>query len=318
MAFKVSYRGNDGAQESIIIDAASRPQLFAELQKRGISAIRVEETSGKPKKAKPSPSTPSPHKPSPLRGLLAGLLVIALAVAAWFYLLPTLEHVKAKKDKKPALIAEVAPEIAEPRDNSPENAAKGRSTSTAATTAATESNSLLPDSGATAEEVRPARKNPALKLETDQLISMATSVPQDVPVPPLPVMSDSDTDKFIEALSTPIEMDEKDSDDVRRLKESVQSIRLEIAQMMQADPNLTLSEILNEHREIANHNTKCRSDVIDEINELVEAGDLESACRVRDTMNIAFQQIGVPELEMPITPEEKTEAGAPPEEDFAD
>ena len=29
MAFKVSYRGNDGAQESIIIDAASRPQLFA-------------------------------------------------------------------------------------------------------------------------------------------------------------------------------------------------------------------------------------------------------------------------------------------------
>ena len=29
MAFKVSYRGNNGAQESIIIDAASRPQLFA-------------------------------------------------------------------------------------------------------------------------------------------------------------------------------------------------------------------------------------------------------------------------------------------------
>ena len=40
MAFKVSYRGNNGAQQSIIIDAASRPQLFAELQKRGISAIR--------------------------------------------------------------------------------------------------------------------------------------------------------------------------------------------------------------------------------------------------------------------------------------
>ena len=115
MAFKVSYRGNNGAQESIIIDAASRPQLFAELQKRGISAIRVEETTGKPKKAKPSPSTPSARKPSPLRGLLAGLLVISLAVAAWFYLLPTLEHVKAKKDKKPSLIAEVAPEIAEPQ-----------------------------------------------------------------------------------------------------------------------------------------------------------------------------------------------------------
>ena len=114
MAFKVSYRGNNGAQQSIIIDAASRPQLFAELQKRGISAIRVEETTGKPKKAKPSPSTPSARKPSPLRGLLAGLLVISLAVAAWFYLLPTLEQVKAKKDKKPSLIAEVAPEIAEP------------------------------------------------------------------------------------------------------------------------------------------------------------------------------------------------------------
>lgn len=114
MAFKVSYRGKSGGQESIIIEAESRSQLFAELQKRGISAIRVEETSGKAKKSKPAPAVPSARKPSPFRGVLAGLLVIALAVAAWFYLLPTLEQVKAKKDKKPSLIAEVAPEIAEP------------------------------------------------------------------------------------------------------------------------------------------------------------------------------------------------------------
>lgn len=112
MAFKVSYRGNDGAQESIIIDAATRPQLFAELEKLGISAIRVEETTGKPKKAKPS--TPSARKPSPLRGLLAGLVVIALAVAAWFYLLPTIEQIKTKREKKTSRIAEATPEIAEP------------------------------------------------------------------------------------------------------------------------------------------------------------------------------------------------------------
>ena len=110
MAFKVSYRGKDGKQTSTVIEAESRAKLFAELQKRGISAIRVEETTAKAKKAKPA--TPAARKPSPLRGLFAGVVVIALAAAAWYYLLPAIEQVKAKREKKSTRIAEATPELA--------------------------------------------------------------------------------------------------------------------------------------------------------------------------------------------------------------
>ena len=321
MKFTVSYRSKDGKIDQMQVEASDRSAVFAELSKRGISAIRVEETSSKAKKAKSASSVPSARKPSPFRGVFAGLIVIALAVAAWYYLLPTIEQVKSKRDKKTSLIADVAHsqsgQDVDPvasRQEVSGNSAKNKGVGNSAGAVAEESQ----PADSVIEDVRPRRREPALKLETDQLISMATSIPPDVMVPPLPVMSEGDTDKFIEALNTPLEIGDDDSEDVRRLKESVQNIRFEIAQMMQENPDLTLSEILNEHRNIANHNTKCRADVIAEIHELTEEGDFDAACRVRDTMNLAFQQIGIPEIDMPITPEERAAAGEDPDADSAD
>ena len=306
MAFKVSYRGNDGAQESIIIDAASRPQLFAELQKRGISAIRVEETTGKPKKAKPSPSTPSARKPSPLRGLLAGLLVISLAVAAWFYLLPTLEHVKAKKSKKPALIAEVAPEIAEPRDNSPENAAKGRSTSTAATTAATESNSLLPDSAASAS-AEPPKPHPIFKTPTDQLIWLAVFASNGASVPPLPRIERSDTDRFIESLSEPLVIEPDDPPHIQSMKEKISDVRKDILEIIMQNPDKELYDILNEHREEFNSNLNLYADAKKEYDDLVAQGDEEAAEIYRVSANAFLEQLGANLIEPDPDDEESVE-----------
>lgn len=51
--FNVTYRGKDGKQDLMQIAAEDRNGVFAELAKRGISAIRVEEAKGKLKNKKP-------------------------------------------------------------------------------------------------------------------------------------------------------------------------------------------------------------------------------------------------------------------------
>ena len=47
MKFLISYRSNDGKQDQTVIEAESRNAVFSELEKRGMSAIRIEEANGK-------------------------------------------------------------------------------------------------------------------------------------------------------------------------------------------------------------------------------------------------------------------------------
>ena len=67
------------------LEAESREAVFKELAKRGITAIRIEQAKGKVKQRKASPK--SGGKPSGVfKGALAGIIVVAVAVGAWFYL----------------------------------------------------------------------------------------------------------------------------------------------------------------------------------------------------------------------------------------
>lgn len=80
----VNYRGNGGKQTSLVIEAEDRKGVLAELKKRGISAVRVEEAKGKVKPAKPRQAMSIGTKPSAIRGVLAGLIVVVLAgVSVW-------------------------------------------------------------------------------------------------------------------------------------------------------------------------------------------------------------------------------------------
>lgn len=73
MTFTVRYRAKSGTVENLEIEAADRPALFAELQARGVSAIRV--TEGPAPKARRAPSS--------ARALVAGLVVVLGAVVAY-------------------------------------------------------------------------------------------------------------------------------------------------------------------------------------------------------------------------------------------
>ena len=86
MKFVVDYRGPDGSRQQREIEAADRAGVFAELKKLGINAISVREgtMSKKPRKAAKVSSKSVP--PSVLRGVLAGIVVVALAVVLYLVL----------------------------------------------------------------------------------------------------------------------------------------------------------------------------------------------------------------------------------------
>ena len=104
--FSVSYRGKDGKTQVVQIAAEDRKGVFDELAKRGISAIRIEETNGK---VKPQKLVGGNRNPAVAKGLVSGVIVVAVAVGA--LLLSTRDKTPApapekEKPKKPAKIAE--------------------------------------------------------------------------------------------------------------------------------------------------------------------------------------------------------------------
>ena len=105
--FSVTYRGKDGKQQVLQIAVEDRKGVFDELAKRGISAIRIEETNGKVKPRKPADGK---KNPAVAKGLVAGVIVVAVAVGAFLFL--TKDKATAPEDakpKKPAKIHEVTP-----------------------------------------------------------------------------------------------------------------------------------------------------------------------------------------------------------------
>lgn len=90
MTYTITYRNKDGRQEQMQIEAPDRSAVFAELSKRGISAIRVEEATGKVKPLKPA-SANGKKAPAVIKGLVAGAIVVVAAGAAWYFLSPKAE-----------------------------------------------------------------------------------------------------------------------------------------------------------------------------------------------------------------------------------
>ncbi len=85
MEYDITTRGQNGREETLRLSAADRASLFEELARRGVSAIRVTEASGKAK-ARPDRAAGGPVGASHLRLLAWGLVELAVAVGAYLVL----------------------------------------------------------------------------------------------------------------------------------------------------------------------------------------------------------------------------------------
>lgn len=253
-------------------------------------------------------------KPSPVRGLLAGAVVVALSAVVYFAFFADSErHRKIGTDENGARIKDVGKrspakrtETAADKGVSVQQQDKARASRVEGVAEAKQD--VTAETNVETQDEKP-KKKPVFENGTDQLIAMATGVPEGCTIPPLPNMTPADTDRFIETLKKPIKIDEKDSDAVKAAKERVQQVREQIAQWMKDEPGKELGAILNEHRDDFNHATEMQAEVKKGLQEYLEAGDDEGAKKYLTMMNLALQQIGVSEVEMPKDEEESENEG---------
>ena len=130
--FTITYRDKDGRQAVMQISAEDRQGVFAELAKRRITAVRIEESKGKlrsPRKSAPRAG----GKGGLFKGLVAGLFVVAAGIVVMLYLIPkgdeTAEPSKNQKTKKiveaqpapRAAVRQETPAEVEPQESKPES-----------------------------------------------------------------------------------------------------------------------------------------------------------------------------------------------------
>ena len=128
---------------------------------------------------------------------------------------------------------------------------------------------------------------------TDQLLAMAASVPENMPIPPLPITTESD-DEFVKSLKTKIVIDPNDSEELKSLKNTILALRNDVK-----ESGLAFSELLASHQDAANYNATLHDEIAAELKKIVADGDMEGARKYQKIMNIALQQMGVSPVQMP-------------------
>ena len=86
MVWTVVYRDSDGNRASVEIESVDRNAVFAELQRRGITAISVSEGKSKLTRQGRRISSGGRLSTHPYRGIVGGLIVVVCTVAAWLWL----------------------------------------------------------------------------------------------------------------------------------------------------------------------------------------------------------------------------------------
>ena len=319
MKWLVTYRNREGRQEELEIEASDRRALFEELARRGISAIRTAETNGRAKSRPKQGGRP----PVSLARLGAFAVVGAvLAFVAFKFLSNGGGTAAAKRDSARTRITESAPSTSTPRQpasavsdrtrlpDAPRGKADGRHAAAPAS-AGGRSSSAAENAAAAKEPEAQKKRRRIFNSGTDELIALATCAPEGGSIPPLPAISRQDTDRFIASLSEPIEIEEGDSKEIVALKERVHQVRMELVQVFKDNPDAELSDILNEHRELFNHNSKLYAEAKREYDEILSSGDVEGARAYREGMNGALSEMGIKQIEN----EEDTNEEDQPEEE---
>ena len=259
----------------------------------------------------PQPPPKKSAPPSLKRGLLAGLLVVALG-ALGLYLFSSGEATSSSLQKKDrGRIKEVTPAAA-PKPAATqvvEKVVKADPYAKYGTPISCKTNAALGNictvyrdaEGKTHKVYRPSRP-PIFKHGTDQLLAMALCGSENRSMPPLPISGNLDK-RFLDSLKDPIEIGPDDSPDIAARKQTVIDARARMKELM--DAGGSFSEILADHQKLFNENVKIRSDAARELQRIVDDGDTKGTRQYLFKVNLALQQMGIKELDEPKTTEER-------------
>ncbi len=248
-----------------------------------------------------APKVEEKKRPAIGRGLIAGLIVVVFALAAWFAFLNPSNPASAKEDESASkAIADAIPDtkasskiedgggafsVLVSKDGKPLDLPKEVKVEKPSRTKAEK---LAP-----VNNVPPKRRRKTMfKNGTDQLIYLAVFASNGHSIPPLPRIDKADTDRFINSLRKPIEIEDDDTDQVKEMKKSVMEIRNSIAEIIEQNPDMELSDVLNAHRDEFNNALNLHAEAKRGYDKLIEEGDLEAAEIYREKANEILDECG--------------------------
>lgn len=231
--------------------------------------------------------------------LVTGLVAVAIAVILFLYGRGTSrDDANAARQKETRSIEEspVARRTKTQQDAVLPQSARPKSRTTKPT--------VSPSTPETPDEDLKAPKKPAATA-TDQRIAMMMRAMDGQSTPPIPGMhrKSDGTKEFLKSLETPIVIEESDSDYIREHKQRLIEMRAAIKQAI--DEGASFNEILKEQLKISKENSKIRNEAMRELRQITEQGDMEGAKKYLNVMNTAFGQMGIQEIEMPLSFEER-------------
>ena len=233
-------------------------------------------------------------KPSPLRGALAGVVVVLLALVVAFFLVSRQKNdIGEKRSGKRGMIEAVKPAHTERLLPvvKPSPAAKN----------VDELLSRIVEKPKTEIKTRPVSPeewkrltNRVFKTGTDQLLSWVCQVtPGDMPMP-IPSLGEEEKKNILGILMSKIQVKETDDDKLANLKEDINFAKKEMASYIAqgGDPDDFLQYYFKE----LNRAFEYRNEVRDQISQAYEDGDKELAREFRKKANAMLAERGIKTL----------------------
>lgn len=305
-SYIVTYRDKSGNTDQVKIDAADRNAVFEELSKRGISAVRIEEATGKAKPRKPS-SARGAKSPAVGKGIVAVVIVVAAAIGAfWFFTRGNSEAPTEESEKKTAKISEVEPslpapvEVEEPKPEPPKPLPPQRVGELRDGYRLLPSGRLHKVQGIITSGVeRVSLADRTFNHDSDRMIAhVLLAEPGGI------MLGDSESimrgfnEAFERSLAEKIVIERDDSDEVRELKNAVLDARKELLDLMAK--GRTAEEVMVEARNQLLELTLYREDLEKEVLRLAEDGmSQKDYDELIAAANLMLQERGSKEIEMP-------------------
>ena len=289
MTWLVTYRGKDGEQKQLSLEAESRDSVFAELKKNGVSAIRIEQASGKVRSRAGhgrwrAGSLVSRHL---IKGSIVGLAVIAVAVGAWYFITRGSEDVepgKERKSKNSAKSVKVKPTPDAPVKVAPDPEPLKIDPNARPTKVGEEVNGyvMLPNGKMhrrrgirTVEPGGVDRSHPAAIFDhsTDNEFAVILTLQPGESLIGGPIRHGKNYEEmFRKSLETPIIVSKDDPDDVQALKRAVIETRLAMKDAL--DRGEDIKKIVDEAYVEAQKLSLYKETLREQINEAVRNGDM--------------------------------------------
>lgn len=243
--------------------------------------------------------------PSSGRGALAGSFVVILAGVILWAVFPARTADEKRAGNKSGLIREASGDSPAKTATAVKEGSKGVAAAVKVPDADVGKKSAmreLADIPVPDSLPKPPEKKPhVFDNACDQLLAMATSG-GDSNMPPFPIANGMEKD-FMKALEKEIVISDDDSEQVKELKQRVIDARAKMKELLAEGK--TFRQVLEEHREQVNFSADVRRETMMEARKILDSGDVEGAKNYVTMMNLALQQIGVQEINMPLTQKER-------------